>query len=183
MIRWILLKLVGIFLPSLISKAVNPGQQATSNIALNVEFKILDNKLGDKIPLPKFSTAGSAALDLRTNIKEKKVLQPDETFLFTTGFSIHIKDSKYAALILPRSGLGHKNGIVLGNLVGLIDSDYQGEIMVSLWNRSKESFEVLPGDRIAQMMFFAVTSPNFKLVSDFDFSERGSKGFGSSGTK
>ena len=177
MIRWILLKLVGIFLPSLISKAVSPGQQATSNIVLNVEFKILDNELGDKIPLPKFSTAGSAALDLRTNIK------PDETFLFTTGFSIHIKDSKYAALILPRSGLGHKHGIVLGNLVGLIDSDYQGEIMVSLWNRSKESFEVLPGDRIAQMMFFAVTSPNFKLVSEFDFSERGSKGFGSSGTK
>ena len=94
MIRWILLKLVGIFLPSLISKAVSPGQQTTSNIALNVEFKILDNELGDKIPLPKFSTAGSAALDLRTNIKEKKVLQPDETFLFTTGFSIHIKDSK-----------------------------------------------------------------------------------------
>ena len=112
MIRWILLKLVGIFLPSLISKAVSPGQQATSNIALNVEFKILDNELGDKIPLPKFSTAGSAALDLRTNIKEKKILQPDETFLFTTGFSIHIKDSKYAALILPRSGLGHKYGIV-----------------------------------------------------------------------
>jgi dUTP pyrophosphatase len=120
---------------------------------------------------------------LRTNIEEKKVLQPDETFLFTTGFSIHIKDSKYAALILPRSGLGHKHGIVLGNLVGLIDSDYQGEIMVSLWNRSNESFEVLPGDRIAQMMFFAVTSPNFKLVSEFDLSERGSKGFGSSGTK
>ena len=114
MIRWILLKLVGIFLPSLISKAVNPRQQATSNISLNVEFKILDNELGDKIPLPKFSTAGSAALDLRTNIKEKKILLPDETFLFTTGFSIHIKDSKYAALILPRSGLGHKHGIVLG---------------------------------------------------------------------
>ena len=183
MIRWILLKLVGIFLPSLISKAVQPSQQAATNNSVGVDFKILDNELGDKIPLPKFSTAGSAALDLRTNIREKKVLQSDETYLFTTGFSIHIKDSKYAALILPRSGLGHKHGIVLGNLVGLIDSDYQGEIMVSLWNRSKEPFEILPGDRIAQMMFFAITSPTFKLVSEFDYSERGSKGFGSSGTK
>ena len=178
MIRWILLKLVGIFLPSLISKAVSPGQQATSNIALNVEFKILDNELGDKIPLPKFSTAGSADLDLRTNIKEKKILQPDETFLFTTGFSIHIKDSKYAALILPRSGLGHKYGIVLGNLVGLIDSDYQGELMISCWNRGKESYSIEPMERIAQMVFIKVEHPEFEIVEEFQNTERGDKGFG-----
>ena len=107
--------------------------------------------------------------------------RPNETKLFSTGFAIHISDEKFAALILPRSGLGHKEGIVLGNLSGLIDSDYQGEIMVSLWNRSEREFRVEPGDRIAQMLFLSVFSPNFKLVSDFQESERGIEGFGSSG--
>lgn len=183
MIRWILLKLVGIFLPSLISKAVGPTSKKNSSNPLNIEFKVLDKELGDKIPFPSFSTSGSAALDLRTNIKQNKILTPGETFLFSTGFAIHINNSKYAAFILPRSGLGHKNGIVLGNLIGLIDSDYQGEIMVSLWNRSNEPFEISPGDRIAQMMFIEITSPNFKIVSNFASSERGGKGFGSSGRK
>ena len=167
MVRWILLKLVGIFLPSLISKAVQPSQKAATNNSVDVDFKILDNELGDKIPLPKFSTAGSAALDLRTNIREKKVLQSDETYLFTTGFSIHIKDSKFAALILPRSGLGHKHGIVLGNLVGLIDSDYQGPLMVSCWNRSDAHFTIEPYDRIAQLVFINVNQPEFKIVKEF----------------
>ena len=145
-----------------------------------VQIRIVNNLIKS---IPTYATKGSAGLDLRAAVKDKIHLRPNETLLIPTGLSIFIEDKNYAATLLPRSGLGHKNGIVLGNLVGLIDSDYQGEIMVSLWNRSKESFEVLPGDRIAQMMFFAVTSPNFKLVSEFDFSERGSKGFGSSGTK
>ena len=145
-----------------------------------VQIRIVNNLVKS---IPTYATKGSAGLDLRAAVKDKIHLRPNETLLIPTGLSIFIEDKNYAATLLPRSGLGHKNGIVLGNLVGLIDSDYQGEIMVSLWNRSKESFEVLPGDRIAQMMFFAVTSPNFKLVSEFDFSERGSKGFGSSGTK
>ena len=119
--------------------------------------------------------------DLRTNIKETCTLGANETKLFSTGFAIHIKDARFAALILPRSGLGHKDGIVLGNLSGLIDSDYQGEIMISLWNRSQKEFTVEPGDRIAQMLFFSVFTPDFKLVKNFDESERGIEGFGSSG--
>ena len=183
MLRWIFTRIIGFILPNLISNFLKSEKTSEKINKINVQIKIIDKNLGDDIPLPKFNTEGSAALDLRTNIGESKTIEPNETYLFSTGFSIYIGDPDYAAFILPRSGLGHKNGIVLGNLIGLIDSDYQGEIMVSLWNRSKESFEVLPGDRIAQMMFFAVTSPNFKLVSEFDFSERGSKGFGSSGTK
>ena len=120
-------------------------------------------------------------MDLRTNIEDSKVLEPNETHLFSTGFSIFIGNPDYAAFILPRSGLGHKNGIVLGNLIGLIDSDYQGEIMISLWNRSKNSFTINRGDRIAQMMFIEVVSPVFKIVDRFDETERGAKGFGSSG--
>ena len=126
---------------------------------IEVEFKILDNRLGNEIPLPKFHTSGSAAIDLRTNIKETCKLGANETKLFSTGFAIHIKDARFAALILPRSGLGHKDGIVLGNLSGLIDSDYQGEIMISLWNRSQKEFTVEPGDRIAQMLFLAFLLP------------------------
>ena len=117
----------------------------------------------------------------KTNIEDSKVLEPNETYLFSTGFSIFIGNPDYAAFILPRSGLGHKNGIVLGNLIGLIDSDYQGEIMISLWNRSKNSFTINRGDRIAQMMFIEVVSPVFKIVDRFDETERGAKGFGSSG--
>ena len=116
---------------------------------------------------------------MRTNISETYTLV-DEIVIYNR-FAIHIKDARYAALILPRSGLGHKDGIVLGNLSGLIDSDYQGEIMVSLWNRSKKEFNIEPGDRIAQMLFFSIFSPNFKLVTKFDETERGIEGFGSSG--
>ena len=182
MIRWLLVRILGFLLPDII-KTFTGKNQKESNLPLNVKFKILNERLGKEFPLPTFQTAGSAGLDLCACIEEDIFINPNDSVLVPTGFSIHIDNPDYAAFILPRSGLGHKHGIVLGNLVGLIDSDYQGEIMVSLWNRSKESFEVLPGDRIAQMMFFAVTSPNFKLVSEFDFSERGSKGFGSSGTK
>ena len=180
MIRWIITRVIGFFLPSLISSFFNNKEEETVG-EINVEFKILDDRLGNDIPLPKFYTKGSAAIDLRTNISKSYTLKADETKLFTTGFAIHIKDSRYAALILPRSGLGHKDGIVLGNLSGLIDSDYQGEIMISLWNRSKKEFIIEPGDRIAQMLFFSIFSPNFKLVSKFDETERGIEGFGSSG--
>ena len=180
MIRWIITRIIGFFLPSLISSLFNNKEEETID-EINVEFKILDDRLGNDIPLPKFHTKGSAAIDLRTNISETYTLKADETKLLTTGFAIHIKDARYAALILPRSGLGHKDGIVLGNLSGLIDSDYQGEIMVSLWNRSKKEFNIEPGDRIAQMLFFSIFSPNFKLVTKFDETERGIEGFGSSG--
>ena len=181
MIRWILTRIIGFILPNLISnffKSDSPSKKAKN---INVQIRIIDNNLGDDIPLPKFNTDGSAALDLRTNIEDSKVLEPNETYLFSTGFSIFIGNPDYAAFILPRSGLGHKNGIVLGNLIGLIDSDYQGEIMISLWNRSKNSFTINRGDRIAQMMFIEVVSPVFKIVDRFDETERGAKGFGSSG--
>ena len=180
MIRWIFTRLLGFFLPSLLSSFFQNSTKGEAG-KIEVEFKILDNRLGNEIPLPKFHTSGSAAIDLRTNIKETCTLGANETKLFSTGFAIHIKDARFAALILPRSGLGHKDGIVLGNLSGLIDSDYQGEIMISLWNRSQKEFIVEPGDRIAQMLFFSVFTPDFKLVKNFDESERGIEGFGSSG--
>jgi dUTP pyrophosphatase len=182
MIRWILSRIAGFLIPSLLASFFKPpnGETKKDN-SLDVQFKILDQKLGQDISLPKFQTEGSAAIDLRTNIENSVILKPNESHLFTTGFSIHIKNPSYAALIMPRSGLGHKHGIVLGNSIGLIDSDYQGEIMISLWNRSLESFKVEPGDRIAQMMFLEIASPTFKIVSEFSESERGDKGFGSSG--
>ncbi len=150
---------------------------------MKLKFKILDKRIGTEFDMPKYQTSGSAGMDLIACNEEKLVLKPNESTVIQSGISIYIEDPEFAGIIIPRSGLGAKKGLVCGNLTGLIDSDYQGPLGISLWNRSKESFEVLPGDRIAQMMFFAVTSPNFKLVSEFDFSERGSKGFGSSGTK
>ena len=180
MIRWLITRVLGFFLPSLLSSLFK-DKEINETSEIEIQFKILDKRLGNEIPLPKFQTKGSAAIDLRTNITSSYTLKPNETKLFSTGFAIHISDEKFAALILPRSGLGHKEGIVLGNLSGLIDSDYQGEIMVSLWNRSDKEFRVEPGDRIAQMLFLSVFSPNFKLVSDFQESERGIEGFGSSG--
>ena len=150
-------------------------------LLLNVIFKILNERVGKEFPLPTFQTAGSAGLDLCACIEEDIFINPNDSVLVPTGFSIHINNSDYAAFILPRSGLGHKHGIVLGNLVGLIDSDYQGEIMVSLWNRSDETFTVEPGARIAQMVFLPVMNPNFSIVKEFSSSERGDKGFGSSG--
>ncbi len=146
-----------------------------------IELKILDPRLGKNFPLPAYATPGSAGLDLRACLDEALTLQPGQTSLIPTGLAIHIADPKLCATILPRSGLGHKHGIVLGNLVGLIDSDYQGQLMVSMWNRSQEPFEIQPGDRIAQLVFLPVVQASFSIVGEFEGSERGEGGFGSSG--
>ncbi|MGR6980228.1 dUTP diphosphatase [Testudinibacter sp. P27/CKL/0425] len=146
-----------------------------------IDLKILDQRLGNEFPLPTYATPGSAGLDLRALLQQPLVLQPGETQLIPTGLSIHVADPNLAAVILPRSGLGHKNGIVLGNLVGLIDSDYQGPLMVSLWNRGSEPFTVEVGDRIAQLVFVPVVQAEFNLVTEFEQSERGEGGFGHSG--
>lgn len=180
MIRWLLFRILGFFLPDII-KTFTGKNQKESNAPLNVKFKILNENLGKEFPLPAFQTAGSAGLDLCACVEEDIFINPNDSVLVPTGFSIHIDNPAYAAFILPRSGLGHKHGIVLGNLVGLIDSDYQGEIMVSLWNRSDDTFTVERGARIAQMVFLQVMNPNFSIVKEFSTSERGDKGFGSSG--
>ncbi len=146
-----------------------------------VQLKILDSRIGDTIPLPAYATDGSAGLDLRVCINEPLQIAAQETVLLPTGLSIYIADPKLAAVILPRSGLGHKNGIVLGNLVGLIDSDYQGELKISCWNRGQESFTVNPGDRIAQLVFLPVVQAAFEVVDEFIQTDRGEGGFGSSG--
>lgn len=150
-----------------------------SNSEISVQIKILHPLMTEQ--LPQYATAGSAGLDLRACIEEKVILQPGETYLVPTGLAIHLADPKYAALILPRSGLGHKHGIVLGNLVGLIDSDYQGELKVSLWNRGQEAFEIEPLARIAQMIIVPVMQAAFEVVEEFKHSERGEGGFGSTG--
>jgi dUTP pyrophosphatase len=146
-----------------------------------IQLKILDKRIGDVIPLPAYATDGAAGLDLRVCIDEAIQIAPQETVLLPTGLSIYIADPKLAAVILPRSGLGHKNGIVLGNLVGLIDSDYQGELKISCWNRSQELFTVNPGERIAQLVFIPVVQAAFEVVNSFHESDRGEGGFGSSG--
>ena len=148
---------------------------------LPVELRILDKRLGDSIELPTRATEGSAGLDLRACLKEPLTLEPGQTELIPAGFAIHVSDPGYAALILPRSGLGHKHGIVLGNLVGLIDSDYQGEIMISCWNRGREAFTVEIGERIAQLVVVPVQQVEFKIVGEFPQSVRGAGGFGHSG--
>lgn len=148
-----------------------------------IDIKILDQRIGREFPLPSYATAGSAGLDLRALIEEGIDLQPGETKLIPTGLSIYIADPNLAAVILPRSGLGHKNGIVLGNLVGLIDSDYQGPLMVSLWNRGNQAFRIEIGDRIAQLVFVPVVQAEFNIVSEFEQTERGQGGFGHSGKK
>ncbi len=145
--------------------------------------KILDKRLGNEFPLPAYATAGSAGLDLRALLEEKLTLNPGETQLIPTGMAIHLADPNYAAVILPRSGLGHKHGIVLGNLVGLIDSDYQGQLFVSCWNRGNEPFTIEAGDRIAQLVIVPVAQVEFELVEDFSESDRGAGGFGSTGIK
>ena len=147
----------------------------------SLQAKILDPRIGDQFPLPQYATPGSAGLDLRAMLKEEIVLEPGQTVLIPTGLSIYIGDSGLAAMILPRSGLGHKHGIVLGNLVGLIDSDYQGEIMVSVWNRGKDSFTLNPLDRLAQLVVVPVVQVAFNVVDEFDASLRGAGGFGSTG--
>jgi dUTP pyrophosphatase len=146
-----------------------------------IQLKILDARIGDSILLPTYATDGSAGLDLRVCINESIQIAPQETVLLPTGLSIYIADPKLAAVILPRSGLGHKHGIVLGNLVGLIDSDYQGELKISCWNRGVEHFTVNPGERIAQLVFIPVVQASFEVVNEFTESSRGEGGFGSSG--
>ncbi len=148
---------------------------------MKIALKVLDERVRDS--LPKTATAGSAGVDLRAVLDAAVIVHPGDTYLVKTGIAIHIGDPGYAALILPRSGLGHKKGIVLGNLVGLIDSDYQGELMVSLWNRSKEDFELKPFERIAQLMVVPVVQPEFEVVESFEESERAAGGFGSTGTR
>lgn len=146
-----------------------------------IDLKILDNRIGTVFPLPTYATEGSAGLDLRALIEQPLTVEAGQTVLIPTGISIYIADPHLAAVILPRSGLGHKNGIVLGNLVGLIDSDYQGPLMVSLWNRSDQPFTVNVGDRIAQLVFVPVVQAQFNLVNKFQQTERGEGGFGHSG--
>ena len=146
---------------------------------MKMDVKILDARLRDQ--LPHYATPGSAGLDLRACIDAPIMLSPGETRLIPTGLAIHLADPGYAALILPRSGLGHKHGIVLGNLVGLIDSDYQGQLMVSAWNRSQQAFELTPLERLAQLVIVPVMQAEFNLVDDFDASQRGEGGFGSTG--
>ncbi len=146
-----------------------------------IQLKILDSRLGDTIPLPEYATSGSAGLDLRACLDDAIILHPGETILIPAGLAIHIGDNSLAAVLLPRSGLGHKHGIVLGNLVGLIDSDYQGQVFVSCWNRGNESFTINIGERIAQMVFVPVVQVAFEQVEDFDESHRGEGGFGHTG--
>ena len=147
------------------------------------QVKILDNRLGKDIPMPHYGTEGSAGLDLRACLEDTITINPGETKLIPTGMSIYIEDTGLAAMILPRSGLGHKHGIVLGNLVGLIDSDYQGELMVSCWNRGDKPFSMEVGERSAQLVIVPVVQAEFDLVESFEESDRGAGGFGSTGTK
>ncbi len=147
----------------------------------SLQVKILNSRIGEDIPLPSYSTPGSAGMDLRACLDESLNLAPAETSLIPTGIAIFVSDPGYAALILPRSGLGHKHGIVLGNLVGLIDSDYQGELMISAWNRGASNFTIEPGDRIAQLVVVPVQQVEFSIVSEFLSTDRGAGGFGSSG--
>ena len=147
----------------------------------SIQVKILDKRLGDEFPLPDYATPGSAGIDLRACVEVAMELNPGETQLIPTGMAIYIGDPGIAATILPRSGLGHKHGIVLGNLVGLIDSDYQGQLFVSCWNRGREPFTINPGERIAQMVFVPVIQAQFEVVEEFEESHRGEGGFGSTG--
>jgi len=146
---------------------------------MHVDLKILDERVRDQ--LPSYATPGSAGLDLRACLDAAIVLNPGETQLIPTGLAMHLADPGYAALILPRSGLGHKHGVVLGNLVGLIDSDYQGQLMVSVWNRGRDAFTIQPVERIAQMVIVPVVQAQFNVVSEFSDSQRGAGGFGSTG--
>lgn len=147
----------------------------------NIKLKILDKRIGNEIPLPEYATRGSAGLDLRACIDEALEIKPGETHLVPTGMAIHIDDPAMAAVILPRSGLGHKHGIVLGNLTGLIDSDYQGQLFVSVWNRGQDTFTLNVADRMAQLVFVPVVQAQFDIVDFFDESERAEGGFGHTG--
>ncbi len=148
----------------------------------SIQLKILDPRVGGDFPLPYYATDGSAGLDMRACIDEALTVEPGDTVLVPSGLAIHIGDPGLAAVLLPRSGLGHKHGLVLGNLTGLIDSDYQGQVFVSIWNRGSKTYEIQPGERIAQMVFVPVEQVTFDVVDEFDDSERGEGGFGHSGT-
>ena len=148
---------------------------------MQIRLRILDPRLGREFPLPEYATAGSAGVDLRACVDAPLQVLPGQTVLVPTGMAMHIADPTLAAVILPRSGLGHKHGVVLGNLVGLIDSDYQGPLMVSCWNRSATTYTIQPGDRIAQLILIPVLHARLQLVDSFAASERGSGGFGHSG--
>lgn len=147
----------------------------------SIELKILDPRIGESIPLPHYATEGSAGLDMRACIDEPLAVEPGDTVLVPSGIAIHIGDAGLAAVLLPRSGLGHKHGLVLGNLTGLIDSDYQGQVFISIWNRGQKRYDIEPGERIAQMVFVPVEQVNFDVVETFDDSSRGEGGFGHSG--
>ena len=146
-----------------------------------IQLKVLDERVGKEFPLPRYETADAAGLDLRACIDEELTIEPGSTHLIPTGISIYIGDPTLAAVILPRSGLGHKHGIVLGNLVGLIDADYQGPLMVSCWNRGDQAYTVKPGDRLAQLVFLPIVRAEFDVVSEYEATERGAGGFGHSG--
>lgn len=146
-----------------------------------IQLRILDSRLGNEFPLPHYATDGSAGMDMRACLDEPLQLAPGDTHLIPTGLAIHVADTGLAAVLLPRSGLGHKHGIVLGNLVGLIDSDYQGQVFVSCWNRGEKTFLIEPGERIAQMVIVPVVRAEFEIVEDFEASERGAGGFGHTG--
>ena len=148
---------------------------------MKVQVKVIDSRLGKEWPMPSYATAGSAGLDLRACVEQATVIEAGQTVLVKTGLAIYIEDPQFAGLILPRSGLGHKHGIVLGNLVGLIDSDYQGELMVSVWNRSQTAFTLEPGERLAQYVLVPVLQAKFEQVEEFVATERGAGGFGHTG--
>ncbi len=165
--------------PDVHTAAAHPVQQGTGNKLIQV--KILDERIGKEFSLPRYETADAAGLDLRACLNEPLTIEPGQTHLVPTGLSIYIGDPHIAAVILPRSGLGHKHGLVLGNLVGLIDADYQGPLMVSCWNRGQTAFTMAPGDRIAQLVFLPIIRAQFEVVDDYVSTERGAGGFGHSG--
>lgn len=148
----------------------------------NIQLKILDHRWGTEFPLPSYATAGSAGIDLRVMLPEPLTLHPSDTALLPTGLAVYIGDPCVCAVILPRSGLGHRHGLVLGNMAGLIDADYQGELLISCWNRSRTAYTMLPGERVAQLVFLPVVRAEFEIVAEFAASARGSGGFGHSGT-
>jgi dUTP pyrophosphatase len=150
---------------------------------INVDVKILKANPNPEMTLPSYGTPGSAGLDLRAAIDEPILIQPNEAILIPTGLAIYIKDPNYAAMMMPRSGMGHKNGIILGNTIGLMDSDYQGEWKISVWNRSEKAFKIEPFERIAQVIFVPIAHAKFNIVEEFPATERGEGGFGSTGTK